>query len=103
MIPLLAKNAVSIKCKYNDAGLTGNYECAYSLGIIAALTGQEELNEINDFEETKKEIMSKAGEYTGDNLRIKRLYELVNDYEPGQVNDGQILELYRMGYHDKSI
>ena len=47
--------------------------------------------------------MSKAGEYTGDNLRIKRLYELVNDYEPGQVNDGQILELYRMGYHDKSI
>lgn len=36
MIPLLAKNAVSIKCKYNDAGLTGNYECAYSLGIIAA-------------------------------------------------------------------
>ena len=47
--------------------------------------------------------MSKAGKYTGDNLRIKRLYELVNDYEPGQVNDGQILELYRMGYHDKSI
>ena len=51
----------------------------------------------------KREIMSKAGKYTGDNLRIKRLYELVNDYEPGQVNDGQILELYRMGYHDKSI
>ena len=69
MIPLLAKNAVSIKCKYNDAGLTGNYECAYSLGIIAALTGQEELNEINDFEEIKKEIMSKAGAVSYTHLR----------------------------------
>ena len=31
MIQKKKKNAVSIKCKYNDAGLTGNYECAYSL------------------------------------------------------------------------
>lgn len=31
MVTLLAKNAVQIKCGFENAIMTGNYECAYVL------------------------------------------------------------------------
>ena len=34
---------------------------------------------------------------------MKRLFELINEYEASEVNDEQILELYHMGYEDKTI
>lgn len=103
MIPLLAKNAVRLKCTYQDAGMTGNYECAYALGIISADTGQEMCSAIEDFPAFKQQVMERTGEYSGSDDKMKRLYELASEYEAGEVNDEQILELYHMGYDDKKI
>ena len=36
MVTLLAKNAVQIKCGFENAIMTGNYECAYALGVLCA-------------------------------------------------------------------
>ncbi|MBO6141867.1 MAG: DUF3837 family protein, partial [Lachnospira sp.] len=45
MVPVLAKNAVRIKCNFQNAGMTGNYECAYALGILNAQLGLPEITE----------------------------------------------------------
>ena len=103
MIPLLAKNAVRLKCTYQDAGLTGNYECAYALGVVAVSTGQEKCSSIEDFPSFKQSVMERAVEYQGEDDKMKRLFELIDEYEAGEVNDEQILELYNMGYADKTI
>ncbi len=103
MIPLLAKNAVRLKCTYQEAGMTGNYECAYALGIVSAYTGQEMKDLIEDFQAFKQQVMENAGDYQGSDSKMKRLFELINEYEASEVNDEQILELYHMGYEDKTI
>lgn len=103
MIPLLAKNAVRLKCTYQDAGMTGNYECAYALGIVSSYSGQEKCSVIENFPAFKQQIMERAGNYSGDDDKMKRLFELINEYEASEVNDEQMLELYNMGFEDKTI
>ncbi len=103
MIPLLAKNAVRLKCTYQDAGMTGNYECAYALGIVSSYSGQEECSAIENFPAFKQQIMERAGDYSGEDGKMKRLFELIKEYEASEVNDEQILELYHMGFEDKTI
>ena len=34
LVSELAKQAVNIKCGFENAKMTGNYECAYALGIV---------------------------------------------------------------------
>ena len=51
MVPVLAKNAVRIKCNFQNAGMTGNYECAYALGILNAQLGLPEITEYEDIAE----------------------------------------------------
>ena len=54
MVPVLAKNAVRIKCNFQNAGMTGNYECAYALGILNAQLGLPEITEYEDIVDTVK-------------------------------------------------
>ena len=39
MVAELAKQAIKIKCGFENAKMTGNYECAYALGIISKEAG----------------------------------------------------------------
>ena len=73
MVPILAKQALARKCGFTNARMTGNYECAYALGVVSgALAIPKEENAAN-------------------------LVELKNKIEP------QLRELYNEGYEDKSI
>ena len=35
MVPILAKQALARKCEFSNAKMTGNYECAYALGVVS--------------------------------------------------------------------
>lgn len=103
MIPMLAKNAVRLKCNFTEAGMTGNYECAYALGIVCACLGQPEVDIIEVFPSFKESVMALTDGFNSDDDKMKRLIEMLNEYEAGEVNDEQILELYHMGYSDGKI
>ena len=48
MVSELAKQAVNIKCGFENAKMTGNYECAYALGIVSKAAGIEKNTEFNN-------------------------------------------------------
>lgn len=83
--------------------MTGNYECAYALGLVTALTGQNKPEEYNNISELKNKIMDNIGQYSTDDKKIKRLFEMLKDYEPSAAFDAQMSELYNMGFDDKTI
>ena len=48
MVPILAKQALARKCEFSNARMTGNYECAYALGVVSgALAIPKEENAAN--------------------------------------------------------
>lgn len=56
MVTLLAKNAVQIKCGFENAIMTGNYECAYALGVLCAISGQQQYENYGNIIELKKKV-----------------------------------------------
>ncbi len=101
MIPILAKNAVKIKCGFTNAIMTGNYECAYGLGVISALAGLPKEENIEDIKELHGKVMEAVKNYEPESNEIKRLIEILQEYEPSNVCDDQVKELYYVGFDDK--
>ena len=94
MVPVLAKNAVRIKCNFQNAGMTGNYECAYALGILNAQLGLPAL---------KEQLLEKAADYKTEEAGLKQMVHLLKEYEAAPVADEQMRELFTMGFHDKNL
>ena len=89
MVTELVKTAVAAKCLYDNAGMTGNYECAYSLGLLSYIEGLDEKDQVTELESIYK--------------KIKQLIKILGDYELKPKFDEQMNELYHMGYADKTI
>mgnify|MGYP000840623426 CR=1 FL=1 len=55
MVPILAKQALARKCGFTNARMTGNYECAYALGVVSGALAipKEELSLIHISEPTR--------------------------------------------------
>ena len=49
MVTELVSTAIATKCLYENARMTGNYECAYSLGLLSYLEGLNEHSVITAF------------------------------------------------------
>lgn len=103
MIPVLAKNAVKIKCGFSNAVMTGNYECAYGLGVISALMGLPKEENIENIKELHGRVMEAAKNYMPESHEIKRLIAILQEYEPSDLCDVQIKELYYMGFDEKMV
>ncbi len=103
MIPILAKNAVKIKCGFSNAIMTGNYECAYGLGIISALAGLKKEENIENIKELHSRVMEAVKNYEPESDEIKRLVAILREYEPSNLCDAQVKELYYMGFNDKKV
>ena len=102
MVPILAKQALARKCGFTNARMTGNYECAYALGVVSgALAIPKEENAAN-LVELKNKIEPQYKKLSSENEQIKKLI-LLCDYEPSDIFDEQMRELYNEGYEDKSI
>ena len=102
-IPVLAKNAVRIKCNFQNAGMTGNYECAYALGILNAQLGLPEITEYEDIAALKEQLLEKAADYKTEDAGLKQMVHLLKEYEAAPVADEQMRELFTMGFHDKNL
>ena len=101
MVPVLAKNAVRIKCNFQNAGMTGNYECAYALGILNAQLGLPEITEYEDIAALKEQLLEKAADYKTEEAGLKQMVHLLKEYEAAPVADEQMRELFTI--HDKNL
>ena len=95
MVTLLAKNAVQIKCGFENAIMTGNYECAYALGV--------QYENYGNIIELKKKVFDNMGQFSSDDKKIKRMVEMLEGYEPSEQMDNQMEELYSCGFKDKDV
>lgn len=102
MIPSIARDAVKIKCKFENAKMVGNYECAYALGVLNASLGMEKVTDYKDIADLKQKIYAHAADFTTENKNLQQMYKILTDYEPGKVFDEQMRELFDMGFADKS-
>lgn len=103
MVPILAKQAIQIKCGFENARLTGNYELAYALGILSASAGIDKVEQYNSMSELKENVMKQTEGFSTENEHLKKLLELLMDYEPSEAFDDQMKELFDMGYADKNL
>lgn len=103
MVPILAKQALARKCEFPNAKMTGNYECAYALGVVSGALAIPKEENVTDIVKLKNKIEPQYKEAATDNAQIKKLVNLLCDYEPSGVFDEQMRELYDDGYADKSI
>ncbi len=97
MVAELAKQAIKIKCGFENAKMTGNYECAYALGIISKEAGISLKEDFVNLVELREYIENNIKDYTPNNDKIKRLIEMLSDYETTDVFDEQMKILYNDG------
>ncbi len=103
MVPILAKQALARKCGFTNARMTGNYECAYALGVVSGALAIPKEENVTNLVKLKNKIEPQYKEAASDNEQIKKLVSLLGDYEPSDIFDEQMRELYNDGYEDKSI
>lgn len=101
MIPSLARQAVIIKCKNDTSILTGNYELAYSLGLIAHLTDIAFPSNYEGVKDLQEKILQTLANQTFTDERERRLYRMLKLYRPTEDFDGQMEELIQMGLSEK--
>ena len=100
MVAELAKQAIKIKCGFENAKMTGNYECAYALGIISKEAGISLKEDFVNLVELREYIENNIKDYTPNNDKIKRLIEMLSDYETTDVFDEQMKILYNDGFNN---
>ena len=99
MVIELAKQAIDIKCGFENAKMTGNYECAYALGIISKEAGISKKEDFVNLVELRHYIEDNIKNYTPNNDKVKRLIEMLSDYETTDIFDEQMKKLYIDGYN----
>ena len=78
MVPILAKQALARKCEFSNARMTGNYECAYALGVVSgALAIPKEENAAN-LVELKNKIEPQYKKISSENLPASNLVFLID-------------------------
>lgn len=103
MVPILAKQAVVIKCQAQSGILVSNYECAYAMGILAKLTGAELPTGDVPVAQELEQLLSRAEAYQPADEREKQLLEMLQAYKPDDTMDGQIIQLLHMGYKEETL
>ena len=101
MVSELAKQAVNIKCGFENAKMTGNYECAYALGMISKAAGIEKNTGFNNLIELRQLVDDKLDAANIQDDKIKKLIQMLSDYETTEVFDEQMVQLYNDGYDGK--
>ena len=58
MVVSLVRTAIQTKCRYDNARMTGNYECAYALGILTSQEGVEPEGTITELKSVYDKVIS---------------------------------------------
>lgn len=102
MVPLLARQAVIIKCNNDTSVITGNYELAYALGLLGALTEIAFPEDYASMKELHEKVMEALEGVASEDERLERLRHMLKFYHPTDDLDEQMKELVRMGLEEKS-
>lgn len=102
MVPILAKQAVIIKCLTGDGIIISNYECAYGIGLLYCLSGipAPDWGEGTVAQRLEEALLSHESVSFTDE-RTGRLLEMLRAYKPDGVLDEQIRQLYQMGVSEQ--
>lgn len=103
MVPLLAKNAVKIKSGFQNAAMTGNYECAYALGILNYNLGLEKITDYNTISDLKENVLKQAEHFETEDGKLRQMLKILREYEASDEIDDQMRELFDMGFDDKKL
>lgn len=71
MVPILAKQALARKCEFSNAKMTGNYECAYALGVVSGALAIPKAENVTNLVELKNKIEPQYKALSSDNEKIK--------------------------------
>lgn len=98
MVPILARQAVIIKCLAGNGILISNYECAYGIGLLYCISGTPAPEWGEETVETFLAQALSAQEHVSlEDAPAKKLLEMLRAYKPDETRDEQIGQLYRMG------
>ncbi len=103
MVPILAKQAVIIKCTLHSGILVSNYECAYAMGLFAQITGASLPDEALPLAEGLTGMLEATGAYQAADEREEQLITMLQGYKPDETMDEQIVELLHMGYEEERL
>ena len=98
MVVSLVRTAIQTKCRYDNARMTGNYEC-----ILTSQEGVEPEGTITELKSVYDKVISGISAIQTDDKKIQQLIAITSDYEVTDKFDEQMNELYHMGYNDKNI
>lgn len=103
MVPVLAKQAVMIKCRAGDGIIISNYECAYGIGLLYALSG---IPAPDWGEETVTQRLEDAllchETISFTDAQAGCLLEMLRAYKPDGGLDEQMKQLYQMGASEQN-
>ena len=103
MVPVLAKQALARKCEFDNAKMTGNYECAYALGVVTGALDIPKPDNIDNMVSLKESVEALYNNRNTDSEQINKIISLLADYEPSEQFDEQMAGLFNDGYEDRKI
>lgn len=103
MVPILARQAIIIKCKSDTNIILGNYECGYALGLLVNVSGILFPADYTSVEDLRLKVLEGVKNYTPQEEREKRLLHMLQEYKADDVLDEQVRELINMGLGEKRV
>ena len=99
MVPELARMSVVIKSQHETSVMTGNYEMAYTCGLLCRLAGAA-LPEWTQARELQEKTLELLKSYAPADDREKNVLHMLHFYHPDDNADGQVRELVGMGFEE---
>ncbi len=104
MVPILARQAVIIKCQAGNGIILSNYECAYGAGLLCRLAGKEAKEwDGESMEELLKNVLAETAGWQPEDVPAKALLMMLTKYEPDGTSDEQMRQLYQMGAKEQRL
>lgn len=105
MVPSIVRSAVIRKTKRDVNIITGNYEAAYTIGLLLHrlhVEPDEELKQTHSVSKLREFLLEQLQNYTSDDPREKILIDMIEDYKPSDVWDDDVLGMLEWGLADDS-
>lgn len=99
MVPSITRQAVMLKCRSENNTILADYECAYGIGFILKLSGNQlpEYKNMTQLLEKTKIILES---YTPADEKEKQLIRMLELYVPKDTESEQINDLLMMGINE---
>lgn len=102
MVTSIARQSVIIKCNMQKSILTGNYEFYYAAGLVSRLSGVEIPEDIHP-EELLTLLTEQMEGLAPKDEKERYLFQMIQDYRPGEEYDGQMKELLLWGKREEHL